>query len=67
VDALLDWAKEQPRSQRTRLDVLAGPGPRCVTRCALAVGATCMFYLQRVDDPDKLRAIVLETATDLIS
>ena len=37
------------------------------TTAVLAVGATCMFYLQRVDGPDKLRAIVLETATDLIS
>ena len=83
MDALLDWARERPRSQQTRLavldryvgivlpgsevfrfleqnqaaaqgmetgkerfarlrdrldglvDVLAGPGPRCVTRCAL--------------------------------
>jgi hypothetical protein len=26
-----------------------------------------MFYLQQVDDTDKLRAIVLEIATDLIS
>jgi hypothetical protein len=32
----------------------------------LAVGATCVFYLQQVDDQDKLRAIVLEMATDLI-
>jgi hypothetical protein len=28
---------------------------------------TCMFFLQQVDDRDKLRAIVLEMATDLIS
>jgi hypothetical protein len=33
----------------------------------LSVGATCMFFLQEVDDWDKLRAIVLEMATDLIS
>jgi hypothetical protein len=26
-----------------------------------------MFFLQQVDDRDKLRAIVLEMATDLIS
>ena len=32
----------------------------------LSVSATCLFYLQQVDDPDKLRAIVLEIATDLI-
>ena len=32
---------------------------------ALVVGATCMFYLQQMDDQDKLRAIVLEMATDL--
>jgi hypothetical protein len=31
------------------------------------VGATCMFFLRQVDDLDKLRAIVLEMATDLIS
>jgi hypothetical protein len=33
----------------------------------LSVGMTCMFFLQQVDDRDKLRAIVLEMATDLIS
>ena len=37
------------------------------TTAVLAVGATCMFYLQRVEDPDKLRTIVLEIATDLTS
>jgi AcrR family transcriptional regulator len=37
------------------------------TAAFLSVGATCHFYLQQVDDPDKLRAIVLEIATDLIS
>jgi hypothetical protein len=31
----------------------------------IAVGATCVFYLSQVDDLDKLRAIVLEMATDL--
>jgi hypothetical protein len=30
------------------------------------VSATCLFYQQQVDDPNKLRAIVLELATDLI-
>jgi hypothetical protein len=29
------------------------------------VGATCMFFLDQVDDRDKLRAIVLEMAADL--
>jgi hypothetical protein len=33
----------------------------------LSVGATCMVFLQKVDDADKLRAIVLEIATDLTS
>jgi len=33
----------------------------------LSVGATCMFYLQQVDDPDKLGAVILEIATDMIS
>ncbi len=33
----------------------------------LAVGATCRFYLRQADDQDKLRAIVLEIATDLTS
>src|SRR5580693_7714961 len=36
------------------------PTRRCATGCAttavLSVGATCMFYLQQVDDPDKLGA-----------
>ena len=32
----------------------------------LTVGATCQVFLQQVDDPDKLRAIILEIATDLI-
>ena len=41
--------------------------PGAATSAVLATGATCMFYLQQVDDPDKLRAIVLEIATDLIS
>jgi AcrR family transcriptional regulator len=33
----------------------------------LAVGATCRFFLEEADDRDKLRAIVLEIATDLTS
>jgi hypothetical protein len=53
------------------VDLLAGPDAPLrdrapATTAALAVGATCMFYLQQVDDPDKLRAIVLEIALDLI-
>jgi AcrR family transcriptional regulator len=116
IDALLDWAREQPRTRREILDryvgivmagsevfrfveqnraamqtmesgkdrfarfrgrlealvdLLAGPGAPLrdrvrATTAVLSVGATCIFYLQQVDDPDKLRAIILETATDLI-
>jgi AcrR family transcriptional regulator len=36
------------------------------TTAVLTVGAVCHFYLQQVDDPDKLRAIIMEIATDLI-
>jgi AcrR family transcriptional regulator len=120
IDALLDWAKDQPPGDDTRraimeryvgivmhgsevfrfleqnrasvqsmdsgkdrfarfrdrldalVDLLAGPGAPLrdrvrATAGVLSAGATCMFYLQQVDDPDKLRAIVLEMATDLIS
>jgi AcrR family transcriptional regulator len=119
IDALLDWAKDQPRNDETRreildryvgivlggskvfrfleqnrasvqamqagkdrfvrfrgrldalVDLLAGPGAPLrdqvrASAAVLAVGATCHVYLQQVDDPDKLRAIVLEIATDLI-
>lgn len=38
----------------------------CATTAILSVSATCQFYLQQVDGPDKLRTIVLEHATDLI-
>jgi hypothetical protein len=53
------------------VDVLAGPEAPLRDRvraatAVLAVGATCMFYRQQVEDQDKLRAIVLEIATDLI-
>jgi len=53
------------------VDLLAGPGAALrdrvrATTAVLAVGATCHVYLQQVDDPDKLRAIALETALDLI-
>ena len=120
IDALLDWAREQPPSDETRhelldryvgvvlassevfrfleqnrasiqgmeagkerfarfrdrldtlVDLLAGSEALLrdrvrATAAVLAVGATCMFFLQQVDDRDKLRAIVLEMATDLIS
>ncbi len=120
IDALLDWAREQPPGDETRrelldryvgvvlagssvfhfleqnrasiqgmetgkdrfarfrdrldtlVDLLAGSGAPLrdrvrATAAVLSVGATCMFYLQQVDDRDKLRAIVLEMATDLIS
>ena len=120
IDALLDWAKEQPRSDQTQraileryvgivmsgsevfrfmeqnrasiqametgkdrfarfrdrldtlVDLLAGAEAPLrdrmrATAAVLSVGATCHFYLQQVDDPDKLRAVVLEIATDLIS
>ena len=118
LDDLLDWAKDQPRTDEARreildryvgtvlaghevfhfleqnraavqgmhdgkerfarfrdrldglVDVLVGPEAALrdrvrATTAVLAVGATCMFYLQQVDDLDKLRAIVLEMATDL--
>jgi AcrR family transcriptional regulator len=120
LDHLLDWAKEQPRTDEGRreildryvsvvlassevfrfleqnrasvqsmeagkerfararlrlealVDVLVGAGAPLrdrvrATTAVLSVGATCMFFLQQVDDLDKLRAIVLEMATDLIS
>ena len=119
LDALLDWAKDQPHSEETRrdildryvgivlagsevfrfleqnraavqgmeagkerfsrfrgrldalVDILAGPDALLrdlvrATAAVLAVGATCHVYLHQVDDSDKLRAIVLEIATDLI-
>ena len=120
IDALLDWAKDQPRSDDFRLaildryvgiviggsevfrfleqnrasvqsmdagkerfarvrirldalvDLLVGSDAPLrdrvrATTAVLSVGATCMFFLQEVNDRDKLRAIVLEMATDLIS
>jgi AcrR family transcriptional regulator len=119
LDALLDWARQQPRGHETRLelldryvsivlagnevfrfleqnrasvqamdagkerfarfrgrlealvDVLVGSEAPLrdrvrATTAVFAVGASCMFFLQQVDDPDKLRAIVLELATELI-
>jgi AcrR family transcriptional regulator len=120
LDALLDWAKNQPRGEEKRreildryvsivlasnevfrfleqnrasvqsmeagkerfaqvrvridalVDVLVGAEAPLrdrvrATTAVLSVGATCMFFLRQVDDLDKLRAIVLEMATDLIS
>jgi AcrR family transcriptional regulator len=119
IDALLDWARAQPRTEQARaelldryvglvisgsevfrfmeqnrasvhamevgkdrftrfrdrldglVDVLAGPDAPLrdrvrATSAVLTVGTTCMFYLEKVPDPDKLRAIILEMATDLI-
>ena len=119
IDDLLDWAKDQPRTEETRLaildryvgivlaggevfrfleqnrasvqsmetgkerfarfrgrldslvDLLAGPDAPLrervrATAALVSVGATCHVYLQQVDDPDKLRAVTLEIATDLI-
>src|ERR1700750_2132323 len=120
LDALVDWAKNQPRGEENRreildryvsvvlasnevfrfleqnrasvqsmeagkdrfarvrvrldalVDVLVGAEAPLrervrATTAVLSVGATCMFFLQQVDDRDKLRAIVLEMATALIS
>jgi AcrR family transcriptional regulator len=119
IDALLDWAKDQPRGEETRreildryvgivlagsevfrfleqnraavqameagkerfarfrgrldtlVDLLAGPDAPLrdrvrATAALVSVGATGHVYLQQIDDPDKLRAIVLEIADDLI-
>jgi AcrR family transcriptional regulator len=119
IDNLLDWAKDQPRSEDTKreilgryvgivlaggevfrfleqnratvqgmeagkerfarfrgrldtlTDLLAGPDAPLrdrvrATAALISVGATSHVYLQQVDDPDKLRAIALEIATDLI-
>ena len=119
LDQLLDWAKEQPRTDEARreildryvsivlassevfrflaqnrasvqsmeagkerfarvrlrlealVDVLVGAGAPLrdrvrATTAVLSVGATCMFFREQVNDRDKLRAIVLEMASDLI-
>jgi AcrR family transcriptional regulator len=55
----------------TLVDMLAGPdaplrGRVRATTAVLAVSAACLLYLEQTDDPDQLRAIVLEIATDLI-
>jgi len=72
----MEAGKERFARFRDRLDalvdILAGPEASLrdrvrATTAVLSVGATCMFFLQQVDDQDKLRAIVLEMAADLIS
>jgi len=118
IDDLVDWARDQPRTEATRreilhryvgivlsgsevfhflhqnqasvqameagkdrfarfrgrldslVDVLAGPDAPLrervrATAAVLSVGATYMFYLQQVDDTEKLGAIIMELATDL--
>jgi AcrR family transcriptional regulator len=71
----MEAGKERFARFRDRLDalvdLLAGPGASLrgrvrATTAVLSMGAACLLYLQQVDDPDKLRAIVLEIATDLI-
>ena len=72
----MEAGKERFARVRVRLDalvdVLVGPDAPLrdrvrATTAVLSAGATCMFFLDQVDDRDKLRAIVLEMATDLIS
>jgi hypothetical protein len=71
----MDVGKDRFARFRGRLDalveVLAGPDAPLRDRvrasaAVLSVGATYMFYLQQADDADKLEAIILELATDLI-
>src|ERR1700760_4991200 len=71
----MEAGKERFARFRDRLDalvdLLAGPGASLrgrvrATTAVLSMGAPCLLSLQEVDDPDKLRAIVLEIATDLI-
>jgi AcrR family transcriptional regulator len=119
IDDLLDWAKDQPRGEQTRreileryvgivlagsqvfrfleqnraavqgmeagkerfarfrgrldalVDLLAGPDAPLrdrvrATAALVSVGATYHVYLQQLEDPDKLRAVVLEMALDLV-
>ena len=71
----MEAGKERFARFRDRLDslvdLLAGPDASLrsrvrATTAVLSMGATCLLYLHEVEDPDKLRAIVLEIATDLI-
>jgi hypothetical protein len=57
LDALVDMLAGHDAPLRDRVRA---------TTAVLAVGATCVFFRQQVDDQDKLRAIVLEIATDLM-
>ena len=70
----MEAGKERFARVRVRLDalveVLVGADAPLrdrvrATTAVLSVGATCMFFLDQVDDRDKLRAIVLEMAADL--
>jgi AcrR family transcriptional regulator len=72
----METGKDRFARFRDRLDtlveLLTGPGAQMrdrvrATAAVLTAGASCHFFLQQVDDPDKLRAIILEMATDLIS
>ena len=118
LDALVDWARDRPRDEATRrelldryvgivlasnevfrfleqnrasvqsmeagkerfarvrvrldalVEVLVGQDAPLrdrvrATTAVLSIGMTCMFFLDQVDDRDKLRAIVLEMAADL--
>ena len=71
----MDAHKERFARVRVRLEalveVLAGPGAPLrervrATTAVLSAGTSCMFFLEQIDDKDKLRAIVLELAEDLI-
>jgi AcrR family transcriptional regulator len=71
----MEAGKERFARFRDRLDslvdLLAGPDAPLrervrATAATLTVGAICHVYLTQVDDPDKLRAVILEIATDLI-
>ena len=67
----MEAGKERSARVWVRFDVLVGAEAPLrdrvrATTAVLSVGATCMFFLQQVDDREKLRAIVLEMADDLI-
>src|ERR1700744_3270312 len=71
----MEAGKERFARVRVRLealvDALPGGGPPVRDRvraptAVRAVGATCMFFLDQVEDRDNLRAIWLEIANDLI-
>jgi AcrR family transcriptional regulator len=71
----LEAGKERFARFRGRLDEFVGvlTGPQAplrdrvrATGAVLTAGATCMFFLREVDDPDELRAVILDMVTDLI-